>query len=105
MEMRAVVGMLTDFPEGRGMPIQVGRHRLAVFRVGESVFAVEDRCAHRGFPLHDGTLDGNTVSCRTHGACYELATGAVVRGPARRAIRAYPASVEDGQVVVEISDR
>src|SRR5262245_17058703 len=103
--MRAVVGALSDFRDGRGTAVEVAGHRLAVFRVGESVFAVEDRCAHRGFPLHDGTVDANTVSCRTHGACYELATGAVVRGPARRPIRAYPAAVEDGQVVVEISDR
>jgi nitrite reductase/ring-hydroxylating ferredoxin subunit len=103
--MRAIVGALRDFPDGRGTAVEVGGLRLAVFRVGESVFAVEDRCAHRGFPLHDGTVDGSSVSCRTHGACYELATGAVVRGPARRAIRAYPAAVEDGQVVVEISDR
>lgn len=75
---------------------------LAVFRRGDEVYVLDDRCAHRGFPLFDGVTDGATVRCRTHGATYDLATGALVCGPARRGVRAYPAAVVDGQVVVEI---
>src|SRR5262249_42449254 len=98
-----VVGALSDFPDGRGVALAVEGRRLAVFRVGERVFAVDDRCAHRGFPLYDGTIEASSVRCRTHGACFDLVSGAVLRGPARRPIRAYATQVIDGQVVVDLA--
>jgi nitrite reductase/ring-hydroxylating ferredoxin subunit len=96
------VGELDAFPDGRGTPVEVGGRRLAVFRLGERVYTVDDRCSHRGFPLNDGTLDAISVRCRTHGACFDLATGSVLRGPARRAIRAYPTTVVEGRVLVDL---
>ena len=99
---QVVVGSLNDFALGRGTPVEIGGRRLAVFRIGERVFAIEDRCTHRGFPLHDGTIDAISVRCRTHGACFDLTSGAVLRGPASRPIRVYPTAIVDGQVLVEI---
>ncbi len=96
------LGDLESFPDGRGTPIEIAGLRLAVFRVGAQVFALDDRCAHRGFPLHDGTIDAYAIRCRTHGACFDLASGAVVRGPARRGVRSYAVIVVDGRVLVEI---
>jgi anthranilate 1,2-dioxygenase ferredoxin subunit len=96
------LGGVESFPDGRGTAVEIGGRRLAVFRLGERVFAVDDRCSHRGFPLNDGTVDATSVRCRTHGACFELATGAVLRGPARRAIRTYPTQIVDARIVVEM---
>jgi nitrite reductase/ring-hydroxylating ferredoxin subunit len=96
------LGPLADFPERRGVPVQVEGRALAVFRRGERVFVVDDRCPHRGFPLHDGICDGATVRCRTHGATFALADGALVCGPARRGVRVYDAAVVDGAVVVTV---
>ena len=99
---RVAIGALSEFPDGRGVGRTIGGRRLAVFRIGDRVFAVDDRCSHRGFPLSDGVLEGACVRCRTHGAGFDLASGAVVRGPARRAIHAYGVEVVDGQVFVEL---
>jgi nitrite reductase/ring-hydroxylating ferredoxin subunit len=99
---QVVLGPLDEFLAGRGTAVEVGGHRLAVFRIGERVFAIDDRCSHRGFPLHDGTVDATSVRCRTHGACFDLSSGAVLRGPARRPIRVYATAIVDGQVLVEI---
>ena len=96
------LGDLDNYSDGRGTPVEIAGRRLAVFRVGARMFALDDRCAHRGFPLHDGTIDEHTVRCRTHGACFDLTSGAVVRGPARRGVRSYAVAVVDGRVVVEI---
>jgi nitrite reductase/ring-hydroxylating ferredoxin subunit len=96
------LGELESFPDGRGTPVEIGGRRLAVFRAGAQMFALDDRCAHRGFPLHDGTIDGHAVCCRTHGACFDLTTGAVLRGPAQRGVRSYAVAVVGGRVVVEI---
>lgn len=99
---RVVLGALSEFPDGCGTAVEIAGHRLAVIRLGERVFAIDDRCSHRGFPLYDGAVEGTTVRCRTHGACFDLASGAVLRGPARRAIRTYRTEILDGQVMVEI---
>lgn len=99
---QVVIAALADLPDGRGTPVHAGGRALAVFRLGEAVFALDDRCSHRGFPLHDGTLRGDALRCRTHGACFDLASGTVVQGPARRAVRTYPVSVVEGVVSVEI---
>jgi nitrite reductase/ring-hydroxylating ferredoxin subunit len=96
------IGAAANFPAGRGVAVEVSGRRIAVFRVGERVFAVDDFCPHRGFPLHDGPVDGTTVRCRTHGSCFDLETGEVLRGPAGRGVHAYFARIADGQVVVAI---
>jgi phenylpropionate dioxygenase-like ring-hydroxylating dioxygenase large terminal subunit len=51
----------------------LGRH-LVLFRTlaGEAV-ALDDRCAHRSYPLSAGTLDGDTVVCGYHGMRFDRA--------------------------------
>jgi nitrite reductase/ring-hydroxylating ferredoxin subunit len=101
---RIRVGKLTDFPDRCGVAVAVGSRRLAVFRVGNDVYAIDDICSHRGFPLHDGLVNGGSVRCRTHGSCFRLASGAVERGPARRPVTCYKAEIIDDHVEVEVPD-
>ena len=101
---RVSIGPVTDVPESSGISAVVGNRRLAVFRVGAEVFAIDDVCAHRGFPLHDGLVRDGTVTCRTHRACFDLKSGSVLRGPARRPIRSYPAEIVDDEIIVEMPE-
>ncbi|HUI25003.1 MAG TPA: Rieske (2Fe-2S) protein, partial [Candidatus Kryptonia bacterium] len=101
---RVRIGNVADFPDQRGVAVSVGSLRLAVFRLGPAVFAVEDACSHRGFPLNDGSIVSGSVRCRTHGSCFNLRTGAVERGPAARAIVAYPAEIVGDQIEIALPD-
>jgi len=96
------IGALADFPDGRGTPMQVGNRRLAIFRIGEQVYAIDDHCPHRGFPLHDGPISETTVRCRTHGSCFDLATGEVLRGPAKRGPQSYRIWTDTGRVLIDV---
>lgn len=98
------VGPVTDFPDQSGVAVRIGNRRVAVFRIGDEVFAIDDNCPHRNFPLRDGLINGETVRCRTHGSCFNLRSGAVIRGPARRAIHVYRATLVGDQIEVEIPD-
>jgi nitrite reductase/ring-hydroxylating ferredoxin subunit len=98
------VGLLHDLPEGRGVAIAIGPHRIALFRFADEVLAVENRCPHRGFPLHDGTVDEGRVRCRTHGSVFDLRTGACHRGPASRHIGVYRTEVVAGVVHLDLPD-
>lgn len=101
---RHVVGTIADFPEQHGVHVSVGGRSLAVFRIGVEVFAVADSCPHRNFPLNDGIVVGQSIQCRTHRSCFNLATGALERGPARRGVYAYAAFIVDDRVEVEVPD-
>ncbi len=84
------LGALGDFPDGQGKPVVVAGRKIAIFRLGEEVYALHNSCPHNRVPLSGGILTGHTLVCRAHGARFDLKTGAVLRGPARRPVRAYP---------------
>jgi anthranilate 1,2-dioxygenase ferredoxin subunit len=102
MSTRIFIGTLSDFPEGRGVAISVGDRRLAVFRVGERLFAIDNICTHNRMRLADGPVQGTVVTCRTHNSRFNLETGAAVKGPARKPVRTYPVHLVGENVEVEV---
>jgi nitrite reductase/ring-hydroxylating ferredoxin subunit len=68
--------------------------RVMLTRQGGRVFALADRCSHRGGPLHRGEIANGCVTCPWHGSVFRLEDGSVERGPT-----AYPQPVFDVRVV------
>jgi toluene monooxygenase system ferredoxin subunit len=61
---------------GEMKAVSAGGRRVLLLRLEEGVFAYEDRCAHLGVPLSEGTLEGSVLTCRAHHYCYDARTGA-----------------------------
>ena len=71
---------------------------VAVFRTeDQSVFALRDRCPHKGGPLSQGIVHGHRVTCPLHGWNIELDSGEAVEPDAGCAGR-LSVRVEGGQV-------
>jgi nitrite reductase/ring-hydroxylating ferredoxin subunit len=76
--------------------------RITLANVAGTLFAIDDRCTHRGCSLGDGKLDGSTLQCACHGSRFDVTSGAVVRGPAEDPVRSYPVHVANGEVQVDL---
>src|ERR1051325_1405064 len=55
---------------------------VVMARVGDDYFAIGATCSHYGGPLAEGLLDGDTVRCPWHHACFSLRSGEALRAPA-----------------------
>lgn len=70
------LGEIDDIPPLGARVVRTPRGDIAVFRNGrDEVFALDDRCPHRGGPLSQGIVHGQSVTCPLHGWCIGLADG------------------------------
>ena len=75
---------------------------IAVFRVGDNYYAVDDTCTHAQSSLSEGYIEGETVECAFHGAKFCLKTGKVLSMPASKPLNTYPVKMEGNEIFVEI---
>ena len=97
------IGALTDLPADAGRRIDVGQARVAVFKVGDEVYAIGDRCSHAEASLAEGEVVGTEVECPRHGAIFDVTSGEPLSLPATKPVPVYPVTVTDGEVVVTIA--
>ena len=71
---------------------------IALFRTASgNVFALRDRCPHKGGPLSQGIVAGETVTCPLHSWNLSLESGEA-RAPDVGCVATYPVRVENGAV-------
>lgn len=100
--MRVEVTQLDSLPRDRGIRVSIGEHRIAVFRVGDEVYAIGDRCSHAEASLSEGELWDTAVECPRHGSEFDLKTGEALSLPATKPVPIYDVSVEEGTVYLEL---
>ena len=79
-------------------------HPVAVFRTADDkVFALLDRCPHKGGPLSQGIVFGDAVACPLHNWGIALADG-VARAPDEGCTPPFACKVAAGQVFLDRSE-
>jgi len=96
------IAQLGELPDGRGVRVEIGEHRIAVFRIGDTVYAIGDRCSHAEASLSEGEVFGTDVECPRHGSEFDLITGKPDTLPATRPVPVYQATVVDGDVYLAL---
>ena len=102
--------------EGEVRLVEVGKHRVGLFRVDGALHALTNRCPHRGAPLCEGRvatpvelrgdgpeagLRGSIVRCPWHKWEFEIATGRCLVDDGLRA-RRYVVRTEGDEVVISL---
>ena len=76
--------------------------RISVARVDDRLYAFDDlcTCADEACPLSGGLLTGTTIMCQCHGSRFDIATGAVINGPATEALTLYEVREVEGSIQI-----
>jgi NADPH-dependent 2,4-dienoyl-CoA reductase/sulfur reductase-like enzyme/nitrite reductase/ring-hydroxylating ferredoxin subunit len=89
-----------ELSDGGTLLGHVGDEQVLLVRCGADIFAVGATCTHYGGPLAEGLVDGETVRCPWHHACFDLRTGEALHAPALSPIACWAVEQRDGRIVV-----
>ncbi|MGP3698538.1 nitrite reductase small subunit NirD [Rhodobacter sp. NSM] len=95
------IGALDEIPAQGARVVKTAHGCLAVFRTADDrVFALDDRCPHKGGPLSEGIVHGTSVTCPLHGWVFSLETG-LAQGADEGHVRTFATTVEGGRILID----
>ncbi|HUQ86519.1 MAG TPA: nitrite reductase small subunit NirD [Vicinamibacterales bacterium] len=98
------VGRISEFISGRGKMVTVDGRHVALFRLGDEFFAIDNLCLHKAGPLCDGYVDHkDVVTCPWHGWSYEIRTGTLVQDP-RVGVSRHDVRIEGEVISVRLTE-
>lgn len=83
--------------------IHIKGKRIVVCRTEKGYAAFDDHCTHRGGSLAGGAMICGTVQCPWHGSQFDVNSGIVLAGPAKKNISVYPVKETDKMVYLILS--
>jgi len=93
-----------DLPLREGRVVAIGDREIAVFNLGERIFAIANHCPHKNGPLADGMLSGGVVVCPLHARKFDLETGKGTNAlSAEQCLETFPSRLNGGIVFLAIS--
>jgi nitrite reductase (NADH) small subunit len=96
------VGKLDEIPRQGSRTVNTATGEIALFRsVDDQVFALNNRCPHKGGPLAQGIVHGKRVTCPLHSWVIDLETGSAVAPDVGCAHR-HEIKVEGGIVFIDL---
>ncbi len=98
------VAKVEEIPPGERLWYDFEEESVIIFNIDGTYYCIADLCSHDGGPLEDGPVDGFSVECPRHGACFDIRSGKALSLPATTAIPTYAVKVEDCFIYVESPD-
>ena len=96
------VASLADIPRLGSRVVQTAKGAVALFRTADdSVFALDDRCPHKGGPLSQGIVHGHSVTCPLHNWVIDLASGEA-QAPDIGCVKRTPVRLHAGRVLIAL---
>ena len=97
------VAKLEDVHEGEITLVEIGKDQIALYRIGEEIFATSNICTHEQCELdQNNIIEGEEVECTCHGSKFNIKTGAVVQAPAFEPLPVYKTEIRGDEIFVEV---
>ncbi|MBN2083081.1 non-heme iron oxygenase ferredoxin subunit [bacterium] len=93
---------LDQLKEGLPYPVTLDDYDIVLIRQDDSVYALADNCTHQDFPLSQGKVGPDRITCRAHGAQFCLKTGKALKAPAFAGVKTFTTRIDDGIVFVDV---
>jgi NAD(P)H-dependent nitrite reductase small subunit len=94
------VASAADVREGEGFPVELEGTSIALYRIDDRIYAIDDVCTHEFAVLSQGFVQDGTIECPLHAAQFDIATGQCLAGPAAQDVRSYVVRLEGDDVFV-----
>jgi naphthalene 1,2-dioxygenase ferredoxin component len=91
-----------DLPTDDVAGVAVAGRDIALYTVGDAVYATDNLCTHGHARLCDGFLDGHEIECPLHQGKFDVRNGQPSCAPVEAPLRSYPVKVEGGRVYLQI---
>ncbi len=91
-----------DLPSDDVIGVVVGGRDIAVYAVGDDVYATDNICTHGQARLCDGFLDGHEIECPLHQGKFDVRNGRPTCEPVTEAVRSYPVRITGQRVYLQL---
>ena len=88
--------------DGKVVGVEVDGTPVALYRIGDAVYATEGTCTHAEALLADGWVEDGEIECPLHQARFDIRTGKALCEPAIEDLRTYAVKVEAGDVLIDL---
>ncbi|WP_416186648.1 nitrite reductase small subunit NirD [Fulvimarina uroteuthidis] len=98
------VGRIADIPPLGARRIEAGFATIGLFRTArDEIFAIEDRCPHKGGPLTQGIVHDGCVTCPLHNMVIGLESGEA-QGADEGRVTTFRVRMVDGEIQLSGED-
>jgi len=94
------VAKISEILPGEVKSYLVENEVIAICNVEGKFYALKDECTHLEFPLSDGLLEGETITCAHHGAEFDVRSGEALCMPAVEPVDTYEVKVDGEDIYV-----
>lgn len=94
------VAKAEEMTPGHPVHIEVDGAAIAIFKLDNSFYAIEDVCTHDGGRLTGGCVENDQIVCPRHGARFSIKTGEALTAPAYEPTATFSVRTENGMVQV-----
>jgi NAD(P)H-dependent nitrite reductase small subunit len=94
------VAAASQLRDGEPLPAKLGETPIALYRLKEQIYAIDDICTHAFALLSQGFIEDGAIECPLHQAKFDIATGRCLAAPAAVDLNRYAVRIEGDDIYV-----